>query len=91
MRTGWGQFVVTRDVPVKTTVVGILARPLSAKADDSFMPYGIPTDLEEITHNPEKLRAQLGMMKARLNALEAAMARPPRYAANRPEGTHPPK
>ena len=67
--------VVTRDVPAQTTVVGIPAKPLGTKAGDGFMPYGIPADLEDLTDNPEKLRAQLGLMKARLNALEAAVGK----------------
>ena len=67
--------VVTRDVACNTTVVGIPAKPLGAKADETFMPYGMPVDLEDMAENPEKLRAQLGMMKARLNALEAAMGK----------------
>ena len=70
--------VVTRDVLERTTVVGIPARPIKeAQASQGekapFAPYGIPLDLEHIDENPEKLRAQLGLMKARLNALEAAL------------------
>ena len=81
--------VVTKDVPAKTTVVGIPAKPIrDVAAPDGkkapFVAYGIPleADLETALDTPEKLRAQLGMMKARLNALEAALDKAPKVEVN---------
>lgn len=78
--------VVVKDVPDRTTVVGIPARAVKAAQDAvaaetkaPFVAYGMPTDLEldGILDDPVKLRAQLGMMKARLNALESALDKAP--------------
>ena len=77
--------VVTCDVPERTTVVGIPAREVRTKKDLSinspapFTAYGTPTDLDadDVMGSPEEILAQLGMMKARINALEAALDKAP--------------
>ena len=71
--------VVISDVAERTTVIAPLAKPVQiARAEqkslDSFVAYGIPTDgLEELGNeplDPERLKAQLKLMKARLSAIE---------------------
>ena len=86
--------VVVKDVKARTTVVGIPARVVrdSAQSEQThtqapFVSYGIPSDLEldHLLENPVKLRAQLGMMKARLSALEAALDKTPKTSSENTE------
>ncbi len=86
--------VVTRDVPDRATVVGIPAREIRAKKEAPagepapFAAYGTPMDMDadDLLGSPEKLRAQLGMMKARINALEAALDKAPNVSLPETEG-----
>lgn len=71
--------VVIKDVPARTTVISTLAKPVhiaraEQKSLDNFVAYGMPVDSidepESDSLDPEILKAQLNLMKARLSAIE---------------------
>lgn len=69
--------VVVNAVAADTTVVGIPARPVERKIErkPKFVAYGTPTDcdLDPLLHDLEAMRAELGVLEARV----ARMARQP--------------
>lgn len=67
--------VVLQDVAAGTTVVGIPAQPVGTERAAAFVAYGTPencidplqAELDELRHEVEQLRAQLGSRATRFN------------------------
>ncbi|SMF41033.1 serine O-acetyltransferase [Tistlia consotensis] len=82
--------VVTKDVPVETTVVGIPARPVRAaehRETPTFVAYGTPTgDLPDpVARALEGLLDEVQRLRQRVNQLEEDAARHERVAGAPPE------
>jgi serine O-acetyltransferase len=70
--------VVVKDVAADTTMVGVLARPVSRKpGEDGFIAYGVPMDglPDPVARSIEGLLEQMHAMTARIAELEAALSR----------------